>query len=494
MNRFLAVVAAAHLLDHSAAAEKVLDLTLTKAVHMALEKNFSIKIDRFEPQIARERERTAKARFDPGWDFSYQRGEITARNAFVRSTTTNKGSHFEINGISQDATWSTGVSGVTVWGLGYDVGLSTLTQGGTANRFDEDFTSAATFGLTQPLLRDAGTDANLAGVRIARNNTLASEWALRDRVMRVITSVIAVYNDLHFSKENLEVAVRSRELARQLLRDNIKRVEIGVMKVLDVTTAQAEVAAREEGVITATRAMKDQENFLKQLITADLLAILRTKVTITPPPSPGYSGEIVAAISQALELRPDYRQARLDLENRNISLRFEKNQKLPRLDLRASLTLNGFDDDFGSSARRVGSRDETDWSVGAIFSIPIGNRAALGRTNAARLEVAQALVGLQRIEQEIIVRVDNSRGAILTARQRIEATRESRRLAKESLAAGEKRLIAGSGTVFEVLELQKKFAEAETAALQAQSDYNKAVAGFEFETGRTLRAHGVNLD
>ena len=494
MKLIFTAIAAAHIIAASAGADTVLDLTLTKAVRLALEKNFSIKVERFEPKIARERERSAKGRFDPDWDFAYQRGENTAREVFARDAATNRGAHFGINSISQDATWSTGVRGVTVWGLGYDVGLSTRSRAGTVNRFDEDFTSATTFSVTQPLLRGVGADANLAAVRIAGNNALASEWGLRERLMRVITDVIAVYNDLHFSKENHDVAVRSRELARRLLKDNIKRVEIGVMKEIDVTTAQAEVAAREEDVITASRAVKDQENFLKQLITADLLQILRTEVKIVPPPAPKYAGEVIGAIAQALEHRPDYRQAKLDLANRNIGLRFEEHQKLPRLDLRASLALNGYGDDFGTSARRVGSRDETDWTVGAVLSIPIGNNAALGRANAARLEVAQSLVDLQRLEQDIIVRVDNARGAILTARQRIEATRESRRLAKESLAAGEKRLIAGTGTVFEVLELQKKLAEAETAALRSQSDYNKAVAQFELETGRTLRAHGVSIE
>ena len=472
---------------------RVLNLTLGRAIRMALEKNFSIAVTKFDPKIAAEVERATEGRFDPAFSLSYLRGEGVTADQFLR-TPTGGGQHFSVKAIDQSAVWTTGVTGVTIWGLGYDVGLSTSSHSGTANSFAEDFTSEMSFNLRQPLLRGAGTAANLASVRIARNNVTISEWSVKDQVIAVITQVIEVYNELQFTHENLEVARRSRELARQLLRDNIKRVEIGVKTPLDVTTAQAEVAAREEAVITATRAVKDQENFLKQLITADLFPLLRTRIEIAEPPSPAFEANVVAGIKDALQLRPDYRQAKLDIENKHINIVGKKNDQLPQLDLVASMNLLGFDDDFGTSATRTLARDQSSWSVGATFSIPIGNRTARGQYNAAKLEAAQSLVKLQQLEQGIIVLVDNANGAVVTARERIEATAEARRLAKESLSAGEARLVAGTGTTFEVLELQKKLTEAETAELRARADYNKAVARYRLQTGTTLRVHGVKVE
>jgi outer membrane protein TolC len=472
---------------------KLLELTLGKAIRMALEKNFSIVVQKFDPKISRERERTAEGKFDPAFSLSYKEGEDVVADIFKRDAN-NAGAHYSTKSITQTETWSTGVSGVTVWGLGYDVSFASEKQGGTSNRFSEDWASDLSFSLKQPLLRGGGTAANLAGVRVARNNVTISEWGVKERVMNVITQVINVYNELQFAEESLEVATRSRELARQLLRDNIKRVEIGVKTPLDVTTAQAEVAAREEAVITATRTVKDQQNFLKQLITADMLLLLRTRVVIAPPPSPAFEPNVVAGIKAALELRPDYRQSKLDIENKHITVAVAKNERLPQLDLVASLKMLGLDDDFGTSAQRVFARDQSAWSVGATFSIPIGNRAGRGRYDAAKLESAQALVKLQQLEQDIIVLVDNAAGAVVTARERTDANREARRLARESLAAGEARLVAGTGTTFEVLELQKKLAEAETAELRSRADYNKAVAKYRLQTGTTLQVHGVKVD
>ena len=209
---------------------------------------------------------------------------------------------------------------------------------------------------------------------------------------------------------------------------------------------------------------------------------------------PDFASNVLVGVKDALELRPDYRQAQFGIENRHIAVTFVKNDRLPRLDLVASLNLLGLDDDFGTSALRTASPDQSGWRVGATFSIPIGNREGLGRYSAAKLEVEQALVRLQQSAQDIIVRVDNVNGAVLTACERVAATGEARRLARKSLGAGAARQVAGTGTTFEVLELQKERMEAGTAQLRALADHNKAVARYRLQTGTTLRMHGVNVE
>jgi outer membrane protein TolC len=206
---------------------------------------------------------------------------------------------------------------------------------------------------------------------------------------------------------------------------------------------------------------------------------------------PSFSVDVRGGIAEALLLRPDYRSALLDLDNRHITVVLQKNLALPRLDLQASLSLLGFDNDFGTSLDRVPRRDQSAWTVGAIFSVPIPNRAGRGAVIAAQLSAAQALVNLQKIEQQIVVDVDNASGQIVTARQRIASTREASKLARESLDAGELRLKAGTSTTFVVLEFQKKLAEAQSAELRAQTDYNKAVSEYHRQTGTALRMHGV---
>ena len=490
---FAAGLCAARAGETTPSGLKSLRLTLGEAMRMALAKNFSISAQKMDPKIQIERLRSAGGRFDPAFSLSYRAGEFSNADTVLRDASGNvlPGGTGRRDFTEQ---WATRVSGVTGWGLGYDAGMTNEFRWPTGTQTDDRVQTTLSFGLRQPLLRGGGPNANLAGIRVARNNVTISEWGVRQQIINVLTEVIEVYNELQFATENLEVARRSRDLALQLLRDNIRRVEIGVKTPLDVTTAQADAAAREEAVIRATREVKDQKNFLERLITSDMLLMLRTELSIARPPMPVFEADVMGGIQAALEMRPDYQQALLDIRNREITVAFAKNDVLPRLDLSASLSVLGIENDFSGSFDRALGPDQSTWNIGATFSIPLGNRDTRGRYNAARLEAAQALIRLQQLEQQIIVLVDNASGAVTTARQRIEATREARRLAKESLVAGEGRLIAGIGTTFEVLELQKRLAEAETAEIRSLADYNKAVARYHQQTGTTLRVHGVLVE
>lgn len=465
----------------------LLRLTAASAIQAALAKNFSIEVQRFEPRIAAENVTTALGQFDPVFDLTVQRDENSQAEVFA------SGVRLPVRAVSRLDNFSAGLSGATAIGFGYDVGIGARNNLDIFNRFGNEISSTLSFAARQPLLRGFGPAANLSQVRIARNNVLVSEWALKARIIDIITRTTFVYNDLHLAAEALIVAERSRELARQLLADNEARVKIGVMSPLDVAEARAEVAAREEGVILAQRAILDNENLLKQLVTNDIERLLEVRVEIATPPSPAFRADVPAGIREALVLRPDYRQAILDIENRNITLAFTKNEALPRFDLFGSLALLGLDSDFGSSLSRVGARDQTAWTLGAIVSIPIPNRERRGAANAAKLECAKALVALQELEQKIVVDVDNASGQIVTSRQRIVSTAEASRLALKSLDAGQERLKAGTGTTFEVLGLQKKLIEAEAAQLRARTDYNKAVGEYQRQTGTALRENGVVL-
>jgi outer membrane protein TolC len=377
--------------------------------------------------------------------------------------------------------------------MSYDLSLDANRSERTTLRSEDRYNTEVAVALRQPLLRDAGTEVNLSSLRIARTNLRISEWALRGVIIDIITGVITAYNELYQAQLNLGVTERSRELARRLFLDNSMRVEIGVGRPLDITTARAEVAAREEAVLIAQRQIHDRENFLKQLVTAELEKFLTTPITIEPPVQPAFGTSVSAGLQQAFGSRPDYQQFKLDLERRKITLAFQKNQLLPRLDLTASLGLLGLDNDFGTSVGRVSNRDQTNVTAGFLFSIPIGNREATSRVEIAKLESARSLVNLQRLEQDIIVEVDNAHGAIETARKRIASNDEALRLAKESLDAAEDRLKAGVGTTFEVLELQDRLSRAEFQFLRAKTDFRIAVARFHQSTGWTLLVHRVEV-
>ncbi|MEI8235136.1 MAG: TolC family protein [Verrucomicrobiota bacterium] len=466
--------AAAALAAAPAATPPVLHLTLRKAIQLAIENNLAIKVAEFNPDIADARITAELGAFDPSLRFSASHDSATASGDEVQ--TGNIGA---------------GIGGTSIYGTQYDIGLSSI-----ATRYSR-YSTGAQFGLTQPLLRGFGSDVNLASLRIARNNRQISQWEFKQGIIDVVTETVFVYNELYSALRNYDATRHSRDLALELCKEEQARAEIGVKIELDVVTAQAEAATREEAVILAKNNIENNERILKQLVTSNTKTLLEIGVEIEPPPTAAIGKvDVQAGLREAWNSRPDRQEALVALQTRHINVVTARNETFPRLDLIGSLNLLGLDShDIADSLRFFGgdARNPQSWSIGALFSMPLGNRTAKGNLRAARLLDAQALITLNQLEQSLIVDVANAAGEIETARKRIDSTQEALRLAKESLSAGEKRHAAGSATTFEVLQLQRSMTEAEAALIRAEADYRKALSEYDRQTGTTLQRNAITV-
>ncbi len=496
---FLGLMAEAAFSAPQKAPQKVLALNLEDAIRMALGKNFQIRAERFTPQIARARQLSASGKFDPTAEVSITYDENnqelrTLNNELVAPVVSGETPDLfaRTSGLEVDSS----IAGLSPWGLTYDIGASTTKN--SDNRISNDrFNSFFGISITQPLLKNFGTDINLAQLRIARADRAISEWTLRERIIQVVTDTVNTYCELYFAKENLGVEERSRELAAQLLGDNLKRAEIGVMSPLDVMQARADLASREEKVLVATRVMLDNENFLKQLVTDEVFRFLQTRLEIASLPSlPNAKADKEKDFPLAFQMRPDYRQALLELQKRQINVVFSRNQTLPRLDLLASFGINGIDSSLAESFQRVSGQNANNlaWTTGIVGSLPIPNRAAKGELEAKKLETARALVELKRLEQLILVEADNAAGQIETTRQRIVASAAALDFAGKTLEAAQARLASGTTTTFEVLQFQRDLATAEINAVRARADHIRAIASYARVTGLTLARNHISIN
>ena len=87
------------------------------------------------------------------------------------------------------------------------------------------------------------------------------------RSSQTTRNVRNAYWDLAYHDRQPErAAQQSLDLAKRLLADNEKRVQIGTMAPIDIVEAQSEVARNEESVIVAEAAIKQAEDRLRALI------------------------------------------------------------------------------------------------------------------------------------------------------------------------------------------------------------------------------------
>ena len=469
-------------------AEKI---TLDDAIQRALARNFGIKVQGYDAAIAQAGVMESLGKFDPTLNGSYTFS--SSKNPSLIDTSTGLRNPA---GTAKTDDYELSVNGLMPWGLTYKLGASSNNTRGTFNSFTGNFTSFAGVSATQPLLRNFGFGPTLASIRIALVNRGISEWAFRQQVINTITNVIDVYNDLNFAYANQRSAIRSRDLAAQLLAENEKRFKVGSMSQYDVTSARSRVASREENILFAERQVREAENFLKQLITDDKTPGLLSQHLLIepPPPAPIVMVDAAADFRTALEKRPDYQQAKLALKRAGINRRQQLNQFLPRVDMVGSYGYSGYDTVASVSHQQVRNKDYNDYSWGVVVSVPLTFTTERGRYRAARLQEKQSETNIDQVEQNIVVQVGNAAGQIDTTQKRVQATRHARELAQATLDAEEKRLRAGQSSTFFVSQQQEILSFAEVSEAAAQSDYHKALAEYDRQLGVTLEKLNVKID
>jgi outer membrane protein TolC len=471
-----------------AGAEK---LTLTDAIQRALAKNFAIKVQGFDAAIAAAGVTQELGKFDPVLNGNYTHS--SSANPSLIDTST--GLRDPAGVIETDAT-TLNLGGLLPWGLTYQLGGSSTNERGTFNAYANNYSTFGGVSGTQPLLRNFGFGPTLASIRIAQANRGISQWQFRQAVIDTITNVIFAYDELNFAYAARHSAVRSRELAQDLLAENEKRYRVGNVSEYDVTSARSRVASREEGILFAEQGIRQAENALKQLISDDrTTGLLAQHFTIeTLPPAPIVVVDPAADFRVALDKRPDYQQAQLALKRDDTSARLARNQMLPRVDLVGSYGYNGYDTSFDVSRRQIQDRTYNAYSWGVVVSVPLTFTTERARYRAARLQRMATETQLAQVEQNIVVFVGNAADQIETAQKRVQAARQARELAQATLDAEVKRLRAGQSSTFFVAQQQEILIAAEVDEARAKADCHKALADYDRQLGVTLEKLNIHID
>jgi len=467
------------------AAEKV---TLDDAIRRAVAKNFTIKSDSFDVSIAKARVLEQFGAFDPQitGTYSYSENENpgTTFTGGIRDFTTSRTDNYEV-----------ALGGLLPWGMTYSISANQVDARGSTNGFVSTYDTFAGVSARQPLLRGFGFGPATAQLRIAMTNRAISEWAFRQTVIDTVTRVIYAYYDVNFAYAALRSARRSRELAAGLLDENEKRFRVGSMSEFDVTSARARLANREEGILSAERLVREAENALKALISDERSMRLHDwRIEIEPMTTlPVTVVNAALDFQESLTKRPDYQQAKLALKRGDINFRLARNQLLPRVDLVGSYGYNGLDRDRETAQRLVRNEDHRSYSYGVQVTIPLTYTAERGRYRAARYALRQAETDLQQLEQAIVVAVGNAAANIETTRKRVEATRRARELGEQALEAEQKRLRAGTGNTFFVVQQQELLASLEVAESRAEADHRRALAEYDRQLGITLEKLNIEV-
>ena len=221
---------------------KLVRLSLEEAILRALANSLDIRVVSYDPAIAREDMTKAAAAFD-----------YTLYGATDRIHNENKQANGFAGTITKQRDWSLGVKQHTVTGADWSLQWAmtrSWDNSGFLRLLTTYYEPTLVLQVTQPLLRNAWPEFNLAQLRIARVNAKISDEQFRDKVEEVITQVISLYWTLRQARQSLQIQQRLLNETLDTYNITLSRFQVDATGAT-ISQIQASVKIREAALITA---------------------------------------------------------------------------------------------------------------------------------------------------------------------------------------------------------------------------------------------------
>lgn len=432
------------------------ELSLQDAILVGLQNNTGLHIDRYNVPISRTQEEDARAAFDPHVAGSISGGR-TASGPTRKGPTNNSDS---VNGTAS-------VTEVLPTGTKIVGSLS------SNNSFYSDSSSKVDAGLsvTQSLLRGAGLDVNLASLRQSELGTKISQYELRGFAEQVVANIETTYWNLAFAERQVVIVQNSLDLAQALLDQTNELIRVERSAESERASAEAQVALQRENLINAKSTLEKTRLTLMQLLTPGGQPFWNRTITIKTLPfiPKGEMDSVEKHVEVALRLRPEINEAKLEIQQNDLSVVVTKNGLLPQLDFFVNLDKTSESANVGRSVTELNGHDYSAMA-GITGSFDPINRAERADYRRAVLTREQSEESLRNQAQLVQLGVRTQYIEVERTRQQIDATRATRIAQQEALRLETEKYKAGRSTALAVSQQQN-------ALLTDQLDEVLAVTG-----------------
>ena len=457
-----------------------LKVTVQEAILLALANNRQLAVERLNPPISHTFEQQERAVFDP-----VVSGEV--------STSRSRSEGASRLGPAREKAVSGSASAGVLLPTGTTVGVGASTDIADSSLYSDSFTSTRVgLTVTQALLRGAGVGVNLARLRQARLDTLASEYELRGFAEMLVAAVETTYWDYALAQLQIQIYTDSLKLAEQQMKETQERIRIGKLAETELAAAQAEVALRKELLINARSSLATIRLQLLRLVNPaadrwDQEIILQDR----PGVPKGKLDEVKSRVQLALRMRPEMNEARLAVKRGNLEIVKTRNGLLPKLDLFVTLGKTGYADSFGRSVRDLDG-DGYDVFVGVRGEFPLGNRDARAQHRRAVLTRQQTLRAVENLAQLVEMDVRTAFIEVNRTREQVSATAATRRFQAEKLRAETEKFRVGRSTSLLVAQVQRDLLFSQIAEVRVVANYLKALVELYRLEGSLLERRGIS--
>lgn len=450
-----------------------LTLSLSEAVFIGLRDNRAVKSAYIERAAQKYDLFVAETRFIPTGVFS------------ASSATTWQGGGTQTStGLTPTATWllPTGAS------FGFSWARTNTHASGVGSATD-----TSVLNVSQPLLRGAGLEVNMAPIHLAQIQEQINRLALKSTVSDTVTSIVQAYRTLLQSQAQLAIARESRNRSEAQLTTNHALISAGRMAESEIAQTEADLANQQVAEIAAEQQLSSTQLALLRLLAIDL----RTNVVAVDPLKPEHEEiDLDRAIDTALSNRMDYLSQRKAVEQDRISLVLAKNNRLWNLSVTGSVQSahSRLESPVSVGAAPTSALTPTASStIGLQLSIPIGDFTAAQTEIHAKTTLKSAEIQLQDLQQAVEAQVRDAVQTVELSWRQLEAARKAKVLAEKTLNLEREKLKVGRAANFEVLSFETALRAAEIQELTASIAYLNVLTILDQQLGTTLETWRITL-
>jgi outer membrane protein TolC len=391
-----------------------------------------------------------------------------------------------------------------------------LSENALSDVLNPSVAPSLSISLQQNLLRGFGRAVGGRTIEVRRLNIGISDLNFQTTVETTVVNVLNAYYALVGDDESLKAKEATLVAARDFLEENRKRVDLGALAPLDVTTAESQLAAAEQDVTLAVSAFRLQELTLKNLLSRTgvkepLLASARIvpldRLTI---PAQDNLPPVADLVKKAVSSRSDLAAEKANIKTAEVSALGTVNGVKPQLVVIGGTSQAGlagtphmvygetanpyFVGGFGTAIGQVFRRNFPTERIGVYTQANVSNRLAQADYGIEQLSLRQQELATQKDINQVQVDIANAVIALQQSRARYDAAVKGRILQEHLLDAERKKFNFGASTPYLVVTLQRDLAGAQSTELAALVNYSYAKVSLDQATGSTLENYNVSIE
>jgi outer membrane protein len=272
--------------------------------------------------------------------------------------------------------------------------------------------------ITQPLLNGAGKAYNTHLIVLAQIDAQSARDQVSKDLQGIMLEVYQAYWDLHLQRTLLLQKRRLYERGVEVCRKLEGRREIDAVGG-QLARAKAAVASRYAAVIRQETDLLNADAKLRTLMNDPYLLEHRGQelIPMQPPLRAPLPLTLEDSLIVALQHRPEINQARTELKAAAIRQDVAKNELRPVLNLILTTYVSGLEGDvnIGRAMADQFSLGRPTYSTGAVFEMPLGNRAARAKFDRRKLEIVQLTSQLVAVTLTVRLEVEKAVREVKTA-------------------------------------------------------------------------------